>query len=459
MQIHHPRTVAFGRFSRILNAMENFEIRSLVILLGLGLLLAVGAPATTAAPAGQAAPPTTTAWTGAYYANSSLQGSPALVREEPNLDFTWGTRSPDNSVPADNFSARWTRWLYINTPGIWTFTVLSDNGTRMYIDDSLVIDGWADQPVTMRTATVNITQAYHLVRIEYYHKGAAAEFHLSTITAAFPDWHAEYYGDPNLTGAPVFVRDDPQINFSFGTAGPGGGIGGENFGVRWTRALTLDAGRYRFTTLTDDGVRLWVDNQLIVDQWRDQVPKTWTGDVTLTAGAHFVKMEYFNHGGAGTATLNWQMGTGAATPAAPAGEIIVDDGAQGFMKGGTLADWHDHPAGYSNHAFFLQNNTFSQALYSWARWYPPLPRAGQYEVSAYVPANLATTQNARYWIFHGDTFHSRTINQSLYANQWASLGIFSFTGTGGEYVSLGDVTYESARSTVLAVDAVKFTPR
>lgn len=436
--------------------MKSRIVQALALLV-LSTVVVIRAPGAGAAPAAQ----TTEAWSGVYFANRNLEGSPAFVRDDAALDFAWGNVSPNPALPFDNFSARWTRWLFIDTPGIWSFVVTADNGVRLYIDDNLVLDTWNDQATTARTVTANLTQAFHLVRVEYYHKGGTAELHLATISSSFPDWRGEYFGNPNLTGAPAFVRDDAQINFNFGSAGPGGGVGGENFGVRWTRALALEAGRYRFTTVADDGVRLWVDNQLLVDQWRDSVPKSWNGDITLAAGVHFVKMEYYNHTGAGMATLTWQVGTSTPAPAAASvpGEVIVDAGGAGFLKGGVPTDWRDYPAGYGNHAFWLQNNTFAQALYNWARWYPPLTRAGLYEVSAFIPGNIATTQNARYWIFHADTYHNRTVNQGLYANQWVSLGTYIFADTGDEYVSIGDVTYEPLRSTVVAVDALKFTPR
>jgi len=57
------------------------------------------------------------------------------------------------------------------------------------------------------------------------------------------------------------------------------------FSVRWTRTLWFDAGRYRFTTTTDDGVRLYLDGQLIVDQWRDQPPTTYTAERDWAPGS------------------------------------------------------------------------------------------------------------------------------------------------------------------------------
>ncbi len=543
---------------------------------------------TGAAPAAQS----TGTWSGTYFANANLEGNPAVTRDDANIDFAWGNAAPATALPASNFSVRWTRWVLFDSPGTWTLTTINNDGIRLYVDDNLVIDSWTDQAVTAHTVTVNLTQAFHLIRVEYYDRSGSSLVRLQMISANFPDWRGEYYGNANLQGTPAFVRNDSTLNFTFGSAGPGGGVPGAGFSVRWTRSQYLDAGRYRFTTLSDDGARLWVDNQLLVDQWHDQVPTNWSGEIALTTGNHLIRMEYFNHLGTGLAILTWTPlagatpvwrgdyydntglsgspdltrdhadlnfdwgtkppGTGIASASnwsarftskrttglagyytitctaddgvrvsvdnnvvidqwhdsapttyaamiylnpgthdwrvdyyqrqgsaslhvaiaegvaapPPAGaavtafaEVVVDDKAAGAFKSEPASNWHDYPAGYGNHAFWLQNGTFSQASSNWARWYPDLPRPGRYDVQIYVPGNLATTRNARYWILHDGQTESRAVNQSLYTNQWVSIGAYDFDASGGEYVSLSDATFEPPASTVVVVDAVKFVPR
>jgi hypothetical protein len=59
-------------------------------------------------------------WTASYWNNMSLSGTPALTRQEANVNYNWGTGSPDGSVAADQFSARWTRYIDV-TPGTYRF--------------------------------------------------------------------------------------------------------------------------------------------------------------------------------------------------------------------------------------------------------------------------------------------------------------------------------------------------
>ncbi|MEW5720010.1 MAG: hypothetical protein AB1817_15385, partial [Chloroflexota bacterium] len=102
---------------------------------------------------------------------------------------------------------------------------------------------------------------------------------------------------------------------------------------------------------------------------------------------------------------------------------------------------------------------FAQPESKWARWYAPLPRPGYYAVSVYIPAGIGTTRGARYWIAHAGAFDARTLNQSLYANQWVSLGMYYFSATEDEYVAVSDVTYETSLATTIVVDAARFSLR
>ena len=90
------------------------------------------------------------------------------------------------------------------------------------------------------------------------------------------------------------VREDQAVDFDWGTNAPFVGMPSEHWSARWTRSLDFTPGYYRFTTVTDDGVRLWVDDKLLIDQWVPNDGKPFFGDMYLAAGLHTVKMEYYN---------------------------------------------------------------------------------------------------------------------------------------------------------------------
>jgi hypothetical protein len=121
-------------------------------------------------------------------------------------------------------------------------------------------------------------------------------------------WRGEYFASVTLTGAPSLVRDDgtSPLAFDWGGGGPNAcGIGSDRFSARFTRTVVFGAGTYRFTAVADDGVRVFIDNALHLDKWIVQAPTTYTFDVTLAAGSHVVKMEYFENDGGAVARLDW----------------------------------------------------------------------------------------------------------------------------------------------------------
>jgi RHS repeat-associated protein len=137
---------------------------------------------------------------------------------------------------------------------------------------------------------------------------------LVTATAGMgePGLRAEYFNSLDFTN-PVTTRTDATVNFDWGTGSPGGGVGADNFTVRWTGQVTPQYSEtYTFYTLTDDGVRLWVNNQLIIDNWTDHGPTEDSGQITLQAGQSYqIRMEFYERGGGAVAKLSWSSASQA----------------------------------------------------------------------------------------------------------------------------------------------------
>lgn len=139
----------------------------------------------------------------------------------------------------------------------------------------------------------------------------------------------------------------------------------------------------------------------------------------------------------------------------PPSEVIVDNAGAGFSLFGPSQYWWQAFIGYGSHMYYTYVNGNTQSNY--ARWQPSLPGAGNYTVYAFVPNNHATSQQARYRIFHNGSNHYFTINQNIYYDAWVSLGTYYFHAGGGEFVELSDATGEDPNSgRKIGVDAVKF---
>jgi hypothetical protein len=245
-------------------------------------------------------------WSGQYYNNISLSGSPVFARNDANLDFDWGTGSPAAQLPADNFSAVWTRRVEF-IKDTYRFNAFSDDGMRVYIDGVLILDEWHDADGFAHAIDVSILNAgSYEIRVEYYERSGDASIELSWgRVGAITNWRGEYFNNNTLTGSPVLTRDDTAVNFNWGGDAPASQVPANNFSVRWTRTVTFAAGNYIFRATIDDGMRVFIDDTLVLDEWAPNSSRTVSFTINLTAGQHALKVEYYDLTGDAIAILTW----------------------------------------------------------------------------------------------------------------------------------------------------------
>jgi hypothetical protein len=248
-------------------------------------------------------------WRGAYYANSDLSGVATLVRNDREINFDWGRGAPAIGLPSDNFSARWTRTMAFED-GLYRFHVSVDDGARLWVDERLVIDSWRDGELRQVTGDQRLSGGYHSLRVEYYERGGEALVRVwwEKINA-YPDWRGEYWSNRDLSGSPTLVRNDVKVDFDWGRGAPATGLPADDFSARWTRTAGFDAATYRFHVSVDDGARLWVDERLVIDAWRDGAARELTADLPMVAGQHSLKLEYYEHGDSARVRLWWDKVT------------------------------------------------------------------------------------------------------------------------------------------------------
>ena len=106
----------------------------------------------------------------------------------------------------------------------------------------------------------------------------------------------------------ITIRTDPTVNFNWGGGAPASGVTNDYFSVRWTgQVLAPTSGTYRFATTSDDGVRLWVNGQLLIDNWTQHAPTINTSPaMTLTAGVRYdIRLEFYERVGGAQIQLRW----------------------------------------------------------------------------------------------------------------------------------------------------------
>jgi len=279
-----------------------------------------------------------------YYNNMTLSKSPVANSKDISIDFDWGTAPTGISgISYDYYSIRWDGQLRAPETGSYQFQTVSDDGVRLWVNNQLLIDNWTNHyPTTNTSAGINLVagQSY-TIRLEYYEFENTAVIKLlwklpsygtfvtiGTESVANPDTSSycavtttcngglvggalgNYFNNSNLSGAPAASRLDQRIDFDWGTGNPGvGGLGNDNFSARWTASVKVTtSGSYSFETLSDDGVRLWLDNQLLIDNWTDHAATSNTSaNINLVAGTYYtLKLEYYESSAEAVIGLRWK---------------------------------------------------------------------------------------------------------------------------------------------------------
>ena len=104
------------------------------------------------------------------------------------------------------------------------------------------------------------------------------------------------------------MRTDAVVNFDWSTAGPDPSIGQTNFTARWTGSVQPQYDEtYTFTAIADDGVRLWVNGQLLVDDWTGFQPRPRTAAPSALNAQQLynIQLDYFQQTGSAVAQLRW----------------------------------------------------------------------------------------------------------------------------------------------------------
>ncbi|MBE9010436.1 DUF4347 domain-containing protein [Pseudanabaenaceae cyanobacterium LEGE 13415] len=266
---------------------------------------------------------------GEYFNNIDFT-APVLSRIDTTVNFNWGAGSPAPNIGSDTFSIRWTGQILAPTTGTYQFFTTTDDGVRLFVNGQQVINSFINQAATERTGSVSLVagQRYD-IRMEYFENAGSASARLawagpgiakqvvpqsqlfSTITppptpGTGNGLRGEYFDNIDFTSLRA-TRTDATVNFNWGSGSPDPQIAADTFSARWTGQVEpLYSDTYTFFTTTDDGVRLFVDGQLVIDNFVNQAATERRGSIALQAGRKYdIRMEYYERGGAAVAQLGW----------------------------------------------------------------------------------------------------------------------------------------------------------
>lgn len=270
-----------------------------------------------------------------YFTSTVTTEFPAaatLIKLDKAINFNWGTGSPAPIISNDNFKIRWTGKLRPLSDDNYTIYITAGDGVRLWINNTQLINNWNDNPVKTYTATISLQKnTDYDIKLEYYSATNAASCILQWSAASvckqvIPESQlfapaascsgngaglkAEYFSNTAVAApfpaAPTVTVTEPQINFNWGAGSPAG-ISDNLFKARFTGNITTtDEGTYTFYVTADDGIRLWVNNQLLVDSWINQGATEYQATINLSACTDYpVKIEYYENGGDAVCKFEW----------------------------------------------------------------------------------------------------------------------------------------------------------
>ncbi|NET91321.1 MAG: DUF4114 domain-containing protein [Kamptonema sp. SIO1D9] len=268
-----------------------------------------------------------------YFDNLDLT-NPILTRTDNQINFDWSTDTPDPNIENDTWSVRWTGEIEALYTEEYTFTSAADDGMRVWINNQLIIDNWDDgdegSSTRTKTGTINLVAGEKAdIKVEYYDRWWTANAQLywestnqfreiipqsqlyepETLPPPPPGngtgLTAEYFDNLDFSNH-KFTRTDPIVDFSWGNSPPDTSMGNDTFSIRWTGQIEpLYSQTYTFTTNSDDGVRLWLNDNLIIDNWTDNA-NSGSGTIDLSAGEKYdLKLEYYDRWGEAKIDLKW----------------------------------------------------------------------------------------------------------------------------------------------------------
>lgn len=233
-----------------------------------------------------------------------------------------------------------------------------------------------------------------------------------------------YFHGDTFTGTTT-TRIDPKIDFDW-TTSPPENLPHDHYSVRWTGFVRANtAGDYILSTRTDDGVRLWIDDKLVIDDWNARATKNNFATVHFDANSrHSIRMEYYQDAFDATVRLSWQQpGTtgilsweSEAAPGidyyfvyGPALDTVMQEYRQatgnaplppkwalGYWQSkehyGTQQEWLDIAEGYRSRRYPIDN-----LVQDWYYWNPAPWGSHQFDPKRYPdPAAAIATLHDKY---------------------------------------------------------------
>ncbi len=264
---------------------------------------------------------TTPGLLGIFYDNQDFTGATRAIWSQ-RIDYDWGTGIPLSGIREDTFSVRWDGRIQPLYTEPYTFSLASDEGARLWIDDQLIIDHWTPHALAERSGTITLVASRkYVMRLEYFDRSGKAAVKLYWASAKQPreivprqrlfpavsELTGTYYADESMK-TPVMTRIDPSTNVHWGSGSPLVGEAARPFAVSWTGTLHPEYREtYTLSTISEGAVRVWIDGRLVIDNWTEHGLTENRGTVDLsTKSSYSIRVDYLDRADKARVMLSWQ---------------------------------------------------------------------------------------------------------------------------------------------------------
>lgn len=227
----------------------------------------------------------------------------------------------------DYYGFRFDSTITVNADGEYTFYTASDDGSNLYIDGQLVAGNDGTHATRERSGKINLAAGKHSIRVEYFETDGGDNL---KVFWSGPGFEKQLMADSVFvdSGSVIPEPSESLVNYSyyegtwnkvpdFDTLNPLKTGVVKNFslapketddfyGFRFDGRITVNTdGAYTFYTISDDGSNLYIDGQLVVGNDGLHAMRKRNGVVTLTAGEHDIRVEYFEKAGGDGLQVSW----------------------------------------------------------------------------------------------------------------------------------------------------------
>jgi hypothetical protein len=201
------------------------------------------------------------------------------------------------------------------SPAYYQFTAVADDGIRVWVDGRLIINAWPADP-SQSYVVGQVLTGSHDVQVEYYEQSGLAKVHLEyAVVPAESSWQASYYYGITPMGNPAFSQREAQgsnpLQYNWGSGSPQSSALGPNvldndfWSARWQGDFPFEGGNYLFRANVDDGIRLYIDGLLVLNQWGDGYKEVNNRVIGIGPGQHTIAVEYYERTGNASLQLWW----------------------------------------------------------------------------------------------------------------------------------------------------------